>query len=215
MDIARELSEKESRREGELLREQREQDKEETLMNATLAELRDPPTDHQRLMFPKSWLLRHKGCNNLLVQIIDQQKSETKKVLLKILKMEKNCKQWYNGDLPKYYFTFEIGKRLLAAHAKGDPKELETEMGRIHVELQEGTGLSKHQNDNGVPLIFEAAKKDYGPSDQTAGENTGDDDDDSIVVLDDDQVQQLRAGNAGGARPPLVVSAPPPVIEMN
>lgn len=191
MDEARKRSEQTNQEESQRLRDKRKQDNQQLVLDATFEQLRNPTgAENHKLMFPESWLMRHEECVNLLTGVANEKKYlEAKKVLIEILKLEKNCKNWYKaGDLPKYYFTFEVGKRLLTAYQAGDAEALCQEMKAILGETEKGILLWTSDD---IPPILQKAKDEYQDDSQAAGQDTRDDDDE-IVVLTKEEVQQMQ-----------------------
>jgi hypothetical protein len=193
MDLARLASELDSREESQRLRDQRKQDDEEKILNATYQEMKNPSSaENKRLMFEFSWLLRYEDCAPLLLEIADKQTHRTtKRSLIQLLQKERDAKKWYNNDLPKSWFTFVAGKRILDAFAKGGTEALMKELDFLTEEVNEATCLQSQQNKEGIPLIFLNAKDQHQPPTET-GDDNNDDSDDDIKVLDEAEIRRER-----------------------
>jgi len=211
MDAARILSEQETKKTSEELREVRRLEQEERLLGATYTEFLNPTkAEDHKLMFPTSWLLRHPPSKTLLTDIVNNRDlTETKKSLIGLLRLERKSRQWYAGDFAKPYFTWVIGKRLLAATGSN---ELKLEMDKIVAETEEATSLPSKQDRDGKPLVMVKARDDYPSTKQPAGESStaedkkgtaasaveNDDDDSDIIELTEEEIRQLQAKCAKG-----------------
>ena len=201
MDQARLLSEQDlntSTVDGEELRERQRAAAEEKLLQATYTQWLEPESnaDH-KLMFPGSWLLCNKPSKSLIMDIVNNRdRTEAKKSLVKLLRLEKKAKQWYAVDFAKPYFTCVVGKRLLDAA----PEKVKTEIDEIAAEAEEAMlGLKCNQEKDGRPKLFIRAREEY-PVAQAAGESTSaenaDGGDSDIEVLTEEEVRKIQAENA-------------------
>jgi len=229
MDQARRLSEQEHELEQARLKEQRKWEQEERLLHTSLHDLLHPVNmEDRKQYFPRSWLLRHEPIYTWLVSIWnkkhhdndDSDKEDSthlpiKKGILRVLQQEKNVFRWYVGGIPKMYFTWAIGKRLM--DCKDDTAALQKELQTISFELEEGTALPSKQNKDRVPLIFIQAKQDYDKENdikedgkktnhKEASNNDDDDDDDDIQVLGEEEIRQLQQQKrVGRSKPPAAI----------
>lgn len=206
MDEARKRSEQTNQEESQRLRDKRKQDSQQLVLDATFEQLRNPTgAENHKLMFPESWLLRYEECVNLLTDVANEKKYlEAKKVLIEILKLEKNCKKWYKaGELPKYYFTFEVGKRLLTGNEAGDPQALCQAMQKILDEGNQGILICTED----IPPILQKAKDEYQDDSQAAGQDTGDDDDE-IILMTKEEVEQMQARKPAASSAGLGTAGP-------
>jgi len=189
MDQARLLSEQDKHNESQQLREQRAQEQEERILNATFGELSNPQkAEDCKLFFPESWLLRYEPSKALLTDVVNNRaKSDVKKSLIKLLNREKKALRWYDRGVPKAFFTSVVGQRLLNVGGV-DAAALKKEVEEIDALVERATSLPSEQNSDLVPNIFVEAQKEF--TDQAPGESTcsgpaaDDDSDDDIVVLD-------------------------------
>ena len=219
-------------------------------MQATFQELLHPTDhDDRKHFFPRSWLLRYPPLQELLQELWSEQCPledfssattntlqhhhhqqehpqqqqhllETKLCLLELLRQEKDVARWYTNGIPKSYFTYAVGKRLLECNrrivksksmTKRDPSRIRDEIRAICLELKEGTALRSKQNKDQVPLIFIQAQKeemennnlndnheekkladgDYLNKDRMHADDD-DDDDDVIEILNEEEIQRLK-----------------------
>ena len=194
MDQARLLSEQDNKDTAELLREKRKLEEDDRLLHATYAEWLDPKSsEDQKVMFPRSWLLRHKPSKGLLMDIVNNRDlTEAKKSLIQLLKLEKKARLWYAEDFAKPYFTCVVAKRLLNASSENLKKEIDD----IEEEAKQATSLPSKQDKDGKPHIFIKAKEENSTA-QAPGESTTAEDDDGddsdIEVLTEEEVRQIQA----------------------
>lgn len=117
---------------------------------------------------------------------------QSKKLLLRLLKLEKNARKWYSNGIPQWYFTQELTERLVPllssrqvpvdAHddmlpaSAGLPQQqtlgqgdevtimsrIEEELEKICTEVEEGHALLAKQDRNQIPWIYVHAKEKYG-----------------------------------------------------
>ena len=179
---------------AELLREKRKLEEDDRLLHATYAEWLDPKSsEDQKLMFPRSWLLRHKPSKALLMDIVNNRDlTEAKKSLIQLLKLEIKARLWYAEDFAKPYFTCVVAKRLLNASSENLKKEIDD----IEEEAKQATSLPSKQDKDGKPHIFIKAKEENSTA-QAPGESTTAEDDDGddsdIEVLTEEEVRQIQA----------------------
>ena len=154
------------------------------LMGATFDQLLHPQSDDDRkLMFPKSFLLRHDPIKSLLQEILKAHNHlSAKKSLLELLKLEKKARNWYDSDISKSYFINVLGRRLMETSVASAQQAIDLMLN----EVQNAMFMPSEQVD-GVPRIFlEARKEDKENSEKDKKSNSkehDDDDDDEIVVL--------------------------------
>ena len=200
MDQARLLSEQDLNNgnvDGEELRERQRAAAEEKLLQATYTQWLEPESNADRkLMFPGSWLLCNKPSKSLIMDIVNNRdRTEVKKSLIKLLRLEKNAKQWYAVDFAKPYFTCVVGKRLLDAA----PEKIKSEIDEIAAEAEEAMSYPWKQDKDKRPKLYIRAREEY-PAAQAAGESTSAEDDgggdSDIEVLTEEEVREIQAKSA-------------------
>jgi hypothetical protein len=214
MDEARRLSELEYEQETKRLQhvEQLQQD-EQLLQSWSLDDLLRPTSTSTRTHsmnsisgFGGSWLLMHAALQPTLQTIMTENPKDevvnnenttainNKRLLLRLLKLEKNARKWYSSGIPKWYFTHELAHRLVPLPSVLDTNKpsdshppvastmttatkpnssismirIQQVLETICTEVEEGHSLLAKQDKNQVPWIYIHAQDKFAPKSSSA-----------------------------------------------
>ena len=209
-DEARRLSELEYEQEVQRMKETEKLDLHEQLLRDwSLDDLLRPCSSATNIGgFDRSWLLKHADLQSTLETIMIQKKHHhqndkdtlpkdndtddsthvninNKRLLLRLLKLEKNARKWYSTGIPKWYFTLELANRLVplltrpvstdamdTAESSITPSQthdcvmerIQVELETICTEVEEGHSLMAKQDKNQIPWIYVHAHGKYAPT---------------------------------------------------